>query len=332
MRRGAKGAALLTALIIVSVVATIAAAMVWQQWRAVQVESAERARTQSAWILAGALDWARLILREDGRSASKVDHLGEPWAVPLAEARLSSFLAAEAQATEDAPDAFLSGSITDANARLNLANLIDVGRVPNVAWTEALQRLCRTVGVSEDVASRIVAGLRAAAPAAAGAAASGASAPPIAEARDDPPLAPQTVEQLAWLGIEPEAIRALEPYVTILNGKSNVNVNTASREVLASVIKGLDVATAERMVQVRQRTPFKSLADIQSLLGVQFVDALGLVDVQTSYFEVRGRLRLEAVVLEQRSLVQRVANNAVRVVRRERVSTRDTDILQTTQK
>ena len=32
--------------------------MVWQQWRAVQVEAAERARTQAAWILTGALDWA----------------------------------------------------------------------------------------------------------------------------------------------------------------------------------------------------------------------------------------------------------------------------------
>ena len=90
------GAALLTAMIIVTLVATLAASMVWQQWRAVQVEAAERARTQSAWILAGALDWARLILREDARSGG-ADHLGEPWAVPLAEARLSTFLAADRQ-------------------------------------------------------------------------------------------------------------------------------------------------------------------------------------------------------------------------------------------
>ena len=60
-----RGAALLTAMIIVALVATLAGSMVWQQWRAIQVEAAERARTQSAWILSGALDWARLILRED---------------------------------------------------------------------------------------------------------------------------------------------------------------------------------------------------------------------------------------------------------------------------
>jgi hypothetical protein len=54
----------------------------------------KRSRVQSAWVLTGALDWARLILREDARSGG-ADHLGEPWAVPLQEARLSTFLAAD---------------------------------------------------------------------------------------------------------------------------------------------------------------------------------------------------------------------------------------------
>jgi general secretion pathway protein K len=95
--RTQRGAALLLAMLIMTLVTTLAAGMVWQQWRAIQVEAAERARTQAAWILSGALDWARLILREDARNNANDprDHLGEPWAVPLAEARLSSFLAAD---------------------------------------------------------------------------------------------------------------------------------------------------------------------------------------------------------------------------------------------
>ncbi len=77
------GAALLLAMILVTLVATLAAGMVWQQTRAVQVEAAGRAQAQAEWILNGALDWARLILREDARSGG-ADHLGEPWATPLA--------------------------------------------------------------------------------------------------------------------------------------------------------------------------------------------------------------------------------------------------------
>jgi general secretion pathway protein K len=76
-RHQQRGAAILMAMIIVTLVVTLAAGMVWQQWRAVQVEAAERARTQSAWILGGALDWARLILREDARSG-RPTALSEP--------------------------------------------------------------------------------------------------------------------------------------------------------------------------------------------------------------------------------------------------------------
>ena len=59
------GAALLAAMLTVTLVATFAATALWQQWRSVEVEAAERTRIQSAWILIGALDWSRLILSED---------------------------------------------------------------------------------------------------------------------------------------------------------------------------------------------------------------------------------------------------------------------------
>ena len=317
-RGSERGAALLTAMIIVALVATLAGSMVWQQWRAIQVEAAERARTQSAWILSGALDWARLILREDAKNGA-VDHLGEPWAVPLAEARLSTFLAVDKDNTEDAPDAFLSGAITDATARYNLANLLSgTGTGIDPLEMEVLQRLCETVGVSADVATRIAGALRDAAPVPP-VPASGAAAPVAAA---DPPLMPRSVRQLAWLGVDAEALRTLEPYIVVLPEKAWVNINTAPREVLVAAIAGLDLATAERIVQSRQRTPLKSTADLSALapgLGHKSFDHLA---VGSSFFEVRGRLRLGDVVLEQRSLVQRRGFDMI-VLQRERVSARE---------
>ena len=114
-------------MIIVTLVASLAAGMVWQQYRAVQTEAADRARAQSGWILQGALDWARLILLEDAKAdrPPPSDHLGEVWAVPLAESRLSTFLAADRTASNDeGPEAFLSGSIVDLQARYNLRALL----------------------------------------------------------------------------------------------------------------------------------------------------------------------------------------------------------------
>jgi len=304
-KSGQHGAALLTAMVIVTLVATLASAMVWQQWRSVQVEAAERGRMQAAWILAGALDWARLILREDARSGG-ADHLDEPWAVPLAEARLSTFLATDKDNSDDAPEAFLSGSITDAQSRYNLRNLVDENS-GKVVPTElaVLKRLCDTAGVSAEVADRLATALAAAS--------AGAS---------DAPLMPQTVAQLAWLGIDAETVGRLAPHVVLLPQHTPINLNTATREVIAASVAGLEMGDAERLVQVRQRTPFKNLEEAKKNLPPAIVLNERQVAVGSRYFEVRGRLRMDDRVLMERSLVER-RNPDVVTVQRERVNLND---------
>ena len=304
-----RGAALLMAMIIVTLIVTLASGMVWQQWRAVQVEAAERARVQSAWILTGALDWARLILREDARTGG-ADHLGEPWAVPLAEARLSTFLAADKDNTDEAPDAFLSGSISDEHSRYNLANLVAEGKVIPEELA-ALERLCQAVGVAADVATRIASGLR------------DASAPVGSEGSSGTaPLLPNQVGQIVWFGVGAEALRRLEPYVTLLPTRTLVNANTASREVLVATLKGLDLASAERLLQVRQRSHFKSLAEVLAQVPGFDAGTNPPIGVVSNFFEVRGRLRLGDRVLEQRSLVERRGLEVV-LLQREQVASRE---------
>lgn len=313
--RRQRGAALLTAMIIVTLVATLAGAMVWQQWRAVQIEVAERARSQAQWILNGAIDWARLILREDARTGGP-DHLGEPWAVPLAEAKLSTFLAVDRDNTDDAPEAFLSGSIEDAQARYNLRNLVEASAGTGVAAEEQiLQRLLDNIGTDSGLAERIARGLRAATP---GSGESSGSS----DASTDPPLLPERVEQLTWLGLDAATVAQLAPFVTLLPVRTTVNANTAPKEVLAAVIDGLDLAGAERLVQTRQRSPFQQLGDIGKLLpqGVSAVPER--VATASSYFEVRGRLRLADRIVEERALVER-RNLDIVALQRERLSAVD---------
>jgi general secretion pathway protein K len=312
-----RGAALLLAMVILTVVATVAAGMVWQQSRAVAVEAAMRSRMQSAWILGGALDWARLILREDQRDGDKraregkpaYDGLDEPWATPLAEARLSSFLAADRDNNaEGGPEAFLSGSIADAQSKWNLRNLFDPAYKVLPAELAGLRRLVDLAGVPSDTAERIAAGLQAAyrEPADEGG----------ARAR---PLAPQTFADLVWIGIEPATIAKLDAWVTLLPVRTPVNVNTASREAIVAAVEGLDLATVERLIQQRQRDPFQSLEQVKAQLPPSLQLDPQRISVQTRYFEVTGRLRLEERALEERSLVER-RDNGVFVVRRERLS------------
>jgi len=287
------GAALLTAMIIVTLVASLAAAMVWRQYRAVQIESAERARAQATWILQGALDWARLILREDvvsNLAKDNWDHLGEVWNVPLAEARLSSFLSAERESSEDGPEAFLSGSMEDAQSRYNLRQLLGGTQVPPLEL-RTLERLCASAGAPPGTADLIATRLR------------GAYATPPDP--DTAALQPANLDQLAWFGLSKDTIRRLHPLLTLLPVATPVNLNTASREVIAALFDGLDLASAERLVQARQSSPLRNVQDTKSYFPAAIVVSSDRASVVSSFFIVTGRLRLEERQLEERSLVQR---------------------------
>ncbi len=308
LRPQQRGAALLIAMIILTLIATLASSMVWQQWRAVQVEAAERARVQSAWILMGALDWARLILREDAR-AGGADHLGEPWATPLAEARLSTFLAADPNNTDDGPEAFLSGSIADAQSRYNLRNLADPNTGKVLPAEQAiLVRLFESISVSSDVAMRIAKQLN--------------SATSLVNPAVNSPLPPESVSELTWLGVDEATVQLIQPYVVMLPIRTPVNLNTASAQVLAAVIDKLDLGGAERLVQARQRNPFRSVLEAQNVLGANFLLSPDRVGVNSSFFELAGRLRLGDRVLEEQSMVQRRGLDVVTFQRR-RVNLRD---------
>ena len=300
-RRPPGGAALLVAMVLLTLVATMASAMVWQQWKGVQVESSERARVQTGWILQGAQDWARLILREDARSG-RATALTEPWATPLAEARLSTFLAADRNTTtDDGPEAFLAGAITDAQSRYNLRNLVDNGKLLPTQVT-VLQRLCASIGLGADVATLLANGLLA------------ASVGTDAVA----PLAPQQLADLVWLGLDADTVGRLGAVAVLLPVRTAVNLNTAPREVLAAVITGIDLGGADRLLQARQRQPFRSVDEANTVLGKTITLQPGVVDVKSAFFEVRGRLRLDHRVLNEQTLVERKPGLEVVSIQRQR--------------
>ncbi|MFN3492867.1 MAG: type II secretion system minor pseudopilin GspK [Hydrogenophaga sp.] len=315
-----RGAALLLAMLTVTLVATLAAAAMWQQWRATEVEMAERQRMQASWILTGALDWSRLILREDARAnqnSGNGDHLGEPWATPLEEARLTSFLAVDKNNnTDEVMQAFLSGEIIDLQSRLNFMNLVRMvndGTQSKATLSDtdlrAFRRLFELLNLPEAeltaAANELVRTQNLA----------------MGDPKPSPTaVSPSKLAHLAWLGIRPGTLAVLEPHVVVLPTRTPLNINTASKEVLAASVPGLDMARAQQLVSERERTPFKTLADAEKLIANEQVQLSDLHHgTRSRFFEIRGRLRLDDVVIEERSLVVR-SGLKVQVVWRERIA------------
>ena len=316
-RRGAagqRGVALLTAMLTVTLVATFASAALWQQWRSVEIEAAGRSRTQMQWVLNGALDWSRLILQEDGRNG-EVDHLSEPWALPLQEARLSSFLAVDSNHTDDAMEAFLSGQISDQQALLNVSNLVQDGK-PNRAAAQAFGRLFALLKLPQSQLRLLQDQLLASVTASAD-----SDTLNIADTAFDAPLKPYRLEQLVWLGLPASTVRALTPYCTLLPVATPVNLNTAGAEVLHAALPELELAKARQLVAQRATAHFKTVAEGLLAAGISappaaLAEGVG-VSVGTHYFAVRGRLRLGTSAVQELSLVER-NGQAVQVIWRQR--------------
>jgi general secretion pathway protein K len=120
------------------------------------------------------------------------------------------------------------------------------------------------------------------------------------------PLLPQQTAQLVWLGLSPGTLTALQAHITMLPEATPVNLNTASAEVLSAVLPGLDLASARQAVTQRQRGHWASLNAAQEALG----SSGRLLDekqhsVQSRYFEVQGRMRIDNVVQQETALVRR---------------------------
>ena len=298
-RGGARGAALITALLLTALAAVMVAGMLWRQWGAIQREQAARESEQARWILRGALDWARLILNEAARN-SRVVALDQPWAVPLAESDLSRFLAAGRNDTLG--QTWLEGRIEDAQSRFNLTDLAAFGK-PSPDATLALQRLCSAIGVDPRLAQML-------AEAIAAAQAPGSKLLPIRELQDVARVSPAVAA----------ALPRLAAYVTVLPRATPVNVNTAGASVLGAVLD-LPSDQVARLLARRKQKHFDSLQDLKTFLGSAAPDKIddSLAGTSSDFFSAIARVRMGDFQYAERALLQRVGMST-QILRMQRVA------------
>lgn len=266
MRRE-RGAAIIMAMLVVAATATLVAGAYWRQSIVLRQAENELAYAQAKWLIRGAMDWAGLILREDAR-ISAVDHLGEPWAVPLADTHLNQ--------GDGRDPVYLAGEMRDEQAKFNLRNLVGEKGV-NEAELAVLGRLLELIGANAGTAKS------------------------IAERVFAAPLL--SVDDLAGLDVE-----KLRPYVTVLPQRTPINANTAPAEVLAArldiaLADARRLAESRSRAYFNNRADV--LARIPEL-KLQATDAE--IAVGTQFFAVEGAVSFRRARLHTRALLRRQAN------------------------
>jgi len=286
------GVAVITALLLTTLAITIVASLFWQQQ--VQVRSIEnqRLQLQKQWILRGAIDWSRLIVKSDGLY-STIDTLDEAWATPLAETKLDQYV--EDGSAEGAGDAAVSGSVTDAQARFNLTNLCVSGAII-AREVVVFGRLLTNLGLNPALASATAAMME------------------KAQAKKDVPGTDnaqplnllQVDDLLAVPGFTVEMLNKVRDFVVVLPRPTSVNVNTASAEVLSARIGTLSLSDAAALVASRKGAAFRDLADLNSRVTARWPgQVIDQVAVNTSFFLVNGNARVKRASLQVQSLVER---------------------------
>lgn len=303
------GVAVITALLLTTLAITIVASLFWQQQ--VQVRSIEnqRLQLQKQWILRGALDWARLILREDAKY-SAIDDLSEPWAVPLSDTKLDQYVE-EGGAQDDTGNAVLSGAIQDAQARLNLTGLASGGEI-NATEVGNFERLLSALrqdpGLARAAAQEVAASQRQSS--AAGANGTEAGTETGTDNSRRPIGFVQIDDLLAVPGFTPQVLRPLRDYIIFLPRVTAVNANTASAEVLSAKLPPLSLSDANALIASRRNSSFRNLNDLTARLpGTQVSVDGNAVNVSTRFFLVNGRITIREAALQVQGLVERNGAN-----------------------
>jgi general secretion pathway protein K len=306
VRRGQLGVAVVVALLVVALVAYITAAGTWQLLRDVEREAAERRRVQISWLFFGVLEWSRVTLVEDAIS-SGADHLGEAWADPLPEKSISAFLttgSAGERTAGEFDDGSISGTIIDLNSALDIGGILGTGS--DERSLRMLGRLFEALSLPKDQFERINRRLS-----------------HSAEARtrelESAALLGWGFEQPARFGLSAETTALLAPYVAILPSRAPVNINTAPAEVIYAAVDGISLEDARELVVHRQKSPFMSKAEAARLVSNSEGFNSEQVGVASRFFELRAHLRMGALNLQERSLLER-DQTRVSVLRRERAS------------
>lgn len=299
--RKQRGVAIVTALLLASLAITLVTSLFGQQ--NVQVRSIENQRfqLQKQWVMRGAIDWARLILREDAK-LNRADYLGEPWSVPLADTRLDQYID-KTRTSEEESNATLSGHIIDAQSRLNLTNLAATGIVDQPSVT-AFEQLLTAQGLDPGLAlpvAKLVASTKATP--------SQFNPDGTVKAAAVPAklLSLTQVDDLLVVpGFTPEAITKLKELVVFLPVATPININTASAQVISARIPGVSLSDAQQIVTTRDQAYFRNLIDLKSRWITKApLPASALVNTQSNYFIIHGNVQLDRSLLDADALIER---------------------------
>ena len=284
-----RGVALITAMLISALAAIVAYNLAWDNTLDVRRTMVLLNHDQAVQVALGAESWIVNILHQDMED-SQTDHLAEIWAAELPGLPI------------DGGEVF--GHVEDLQGRFNINNLIDENGAVDEEAVEQFRRLLaaleldpRFAGIAADW---LDADLDAQFPDGAEDSIYTGMVPPYRSANQSI----TSISELAALeGMDKLTFDILAPHITALPGRTTINVNTATPQVLQSLDENISVTAVEALLAEREEAGF---ADIQTAFSSLVTpDVLNRLDEATNYFQLRVIVRIDTVRVTMYSVLLR---------------------------
>ena len=299
-QRNQSGLALITAVLVVAIVATTAATLAFgeQVWFRQAQNSSNRAQAES--LRQGALSYATILLARDlALNNNNVDHLGEPWAQPIPPFPVE--------------DGMLAFQVADAQGLFNLNNLVNNGTLsPNDL--AMFQRLLQALSLNPELSQALLDWLDLDSNISGAGGAEDTEYLALPQPYRTANRLLESVDELRLVrGFDAKTVEKLRPYVTVLPGHTTVNVNTAPERVLAALFTTPPPAL-KSLLDNRASQPFKDAADFTARVAPAPPPQSGLYGVTTGYFLVTIEIRYGRLQRRTLALIQRAAGRPAMVI------------------
>jgi len=284
-----RGVALITAMLITALATMVAANLAWDNALDVRRTMVLLNRDQAIQVALGAESWIISILHQDLED-SETDHLGEIWASELPGLPI------------DGGEVF--GAVQDLQGRFNVNNLVDQNGAVDEESLEQFRRLLLAIGLDPRFAGIAADWLDndidAAFPDGAEDSIYTGMIPPYRTANQTL----SSASELAALdGMDKLTFNTLQPHITALPGRTNINANTATAAVLQSLDESITVADVESLLAERESGGFTDMQNSFSSLVAP--DVINKLDESTQYFHLKVVVRIDTVRITLNSVLQR---------------------------
>jgi general secretion pathway protein K len=295
MKSHQRGAAIITALLVVMLAATIATYLLMQQSHALTRTARTTDRAQAALYTQPTLDWARAILFETLKNATYV-HPKQAWAQGI-----------NALPLDDAGGGTLaSGVIRDEGGKFNINNMVSNG-VKSPADIEVFQRLLTVLKIDADLAPAVVDWLDKDSDLTPNGAEDSfyLSLPEPYRSANQPML--QVAELTRVRGFDAATVKRLAPYVTALPARTMLNMNSALPEVIRAYFPDMTETGAIALVRSRDDLPFKDIDAVKNqkeMKGIPEVSVIKFASVTSTFFSVSIAITRDATQVRQNALLK----------------------------